>query len=142
MRLKTGFLAAAIGLGASFGLGSAHADDWAGYYVGIDQLDGSLDRLSIVPQDDGSCEAAHPEAVMTGVGRISDGALVIGNAAIWCAGRGGEPLKTSDLSLDLDTDAGALSYAAPFDGRILTFTRTSVGPNPTDDWSNYVGIDG
>jgi hypothetical protein len=154
MRMRTGFLAVAIGLGMSFGLGPAHADDWAGYYVGIDQLDGSLDRLSIVPQGDGtysfrlaaskfgSCEAAHPEAVMTGVGRISDSALVISNTAIWCAGRGGEPLKISDLSLDLDSDAGALSYAAPFDGRTLTFTRTSVGPNPSDDWIGYyVGID-
>jgi len=152
--MKAGFGAVAVWLGMAFGLASAHADDWAGYYVGIDQLDGSLDRLSIAPKGDGtysfrvaaskfgSCETAHPEAVVTGVGRIADGALVIGDAAIWCAGSGGEPLSISDMTLDLDADAGTLSYAAPSDGRTLTFTRTSVGPSASDDWAGYyVGID-
>lgn len=60
--MKTGFSAVAIGLGMSFGLGSAHADDWAGYYVGIDRLDGSLDRLSIVPQGDGPTAFVLPRA--------------------------------------------------------------------------------
>jgi hypothetical protein len=149
------FLVTAIGLSVSLALGPARADDWAGFYVGIDQLDGSLDRLSIAPNGEGaysftlaaskfgSCEAVHPEAVLTGVGRIADKALVVSDAAIWCAGSQGDPLHVSDLSLDVDTEFGELTFPAASDGRRLRFTRISVGSNPSDDWVGfYIGIDG
>jgi len=145
----------AVGFSLSLALAPAHADDWAGLYVGIDSLDGSLDYVSIAPQGDGTysfrvsatkfgfCEAAHPEAVLTGVGRISDDALVIGDATIWCSGSQGEPLQIFDLPLAIDRNSGELSFPAASDGRRLNFTRISVGPNASDDWVGfYAAIDG
>jgi hypothetical protein len=69
-------------------VGLAYADDWAGFYNGIDEYDGSLDRQSIVPNGDGTyqitiksdafsvCDATDPGAFMSGTGRVVDGTLV------------------------------------------------------------------
>ncbi|MEM6848770.1 MAG: hypothetical protein AAF580_11965 [Pseudomonadota bacterium] len=154
MVIKVLTVAAVLGVGAFVALGSAIADEWSGFYVGVDAKDGSLERLSIAPRGNGTfsytvssskfdpCEATHPEAVLTAIGTPARGRLVVGQSVVWCGGRGGEALPLGDIELNLDPALGIVSYAARSDGRRVSLTRISVGPSPIDPWAGfYIGVD-
>ncbi|MCP4382078.1 MAG: hypothetical protein GY798_11810 [Hyphomicrobiales bacterium] len=145
---------AAAALAAGIGGGTALADDWAGFYVGIDQLDGSLGRVSVVPADAdtysvvikssrfGSCESANPAAVMNGSASIAGTQLVLREPTIWCTGVGGSGRVVGDVSFTRDSESRTLSFPAALDGRTLAFQRLSSGRTQVDEWVGfYIGID-
>lgn len=141
-------LVAAFALMSAVGL--AQADDWAGFYNGIDEYDGSLDRQSIVPNGDGTyritiksdafsvCDATDPGAFMEGTGRVVDGTMVRQDTVIHCSG--GVDVPVGDRSYALDQATGTLTYDSPEANRILAYHRMSSGPG--DQWPGlYCGID-
>ncbi|MCP4383155.1 MAG: hypothetical protein GY798_17330 [Hyphomicrobiales bacterium] len=127
-------------LAATFCIGSAHAadDDWAGFYMGIDALDGSVGRMSIIPNGDGTFAIRVTAAAISmcadgpgsgagwvsGTGRIVDGSLVRKDAMLTCDGAG-EARPISDWTFTRDEDTGILTLGAGDDGRKLFYHRIS-----------------
>jgi len=119
------------------GLGLAHADDadWAGLYVGIDALDGSIDRLSIVPNGDGTfdirmvsdgislCDPETPAGIILATGRIVDGQLVRENVRLKC--EAADEIALDDGVYTRDDGTGILTLPAPDDGRQMQYHRIS-----------------
>lgn len=130
--------------------GLAQADDWSGFYVGIDERDGSFDSQSIVPKEDGTyrivvkasafamCDTTHPDAVLKATGRILEDKFVRQETVAHC-GNGAE-VKVDDTVYTLDQETGTLSYRAHVGDDILSYHRVSSGPN--DAWAGiFAGVD-
>ncbi|WP_421726596.1 hypothetical protein [Bauldia sp.] len=142
----------AMALTLGIGSATAQADNWAGFYVGIDQRDGSIDRISVVPTGDasyavhvkasrfGSCDGAHPGAVINGTATVVDASLVASQRALWCTGPGGDHLDLNDVTYTLDTETGTLSF--PASGRTISVQRLGPDEAGADSWAGfYIGID-
>jgi hypothetical protein len=119
------------------GLNLAHADDedWTGFYIGLDAQDGSIDRLSIVPNGDATfdirmvstgislCDPANPAGVITATGRLVDGQLVRENVLLRC--QGAEEVILKDTTYTRDADTGILTMPAPDNGRQMQYHPVS-----------------
>ena len=117
-------------------VGPRPTDPWAGFYIGVDAADGSVDRTAIVPNGDGTyaiavkstkfsqCPEADAAAVQTATGVVTDGTLVRTNTQRRCDGAG-EPVAVGDVAYERDPQTGILSYPAPSDGRRLIAHRIS-----------------
>jgi hypothetical protein len=132
---KSLFVATILTMTVGLGLAHANDDDWAGFYIGIDALDGSIDQLSIVPNGDGTfdirmvsdgislCDAETPAGMIVATGRIVDGQLVRENVRLKCE-------KADETALDdgaytRDGETGILTLPAPDDGRQMQYHRLS-----------------
>ncbi|MBL8906914.1 MAG: hypothetical protein JNM20_09580 [Rhizobiales bacterium] len=72
-------------------------DEWSGFYMGIDALDGSIDSLSIVRNEDGTyrilmsstglafCKDGAEGGLISAVGKVVDGNLVREQVKYTCA---------------------------------------------------------
>lgn len=130
------FAVLAVLLTAAVGAGPAQADDddWAGFYVGIDDADGSVDRLSIVPIGDATFNirvvlskaslcAGGETGLIVGTGRIEDDKLVRRDAILRCGDTEGRAIE--DRTYTRDDDTGILTIKAGDDGRSLFYHRIS-----------------
>ena len=100
-------LVAGIGL-AGTGVALADDDDWAGLYQAVDIVDGSVDTLSIAPNDDGTyeirmsstgfgmCDEGKSAGALHGTGHVEDGHLVRKDVTFRCleSGETGELKST------------------------------------------------
>lgn len=113
---------------ATVGAGAAVANepDWAGFYTAIDAIDGSIDSLSIVANDDGTyqivmsstglgmCGGGTQSGVITATGHVVEGNLVRGNVIARCAGaEDAQPLP--DGTYVRNGDTGILMLKGPMD---------------------------
>jgi hypothetical protein len=129
--LVVGLLLATAGLN----LAQADEDDWAGYYIGLDAQDGSIDRLSIVPNGDGTfdirmvstaislCDPSDPAGVITATGRLVDGQLVRENVLLRC--QGAEEISLKDTTYTRDEGTGILTMPAPDNARQMQYHPVS-----------------
>ncbi|MBW8635930.1 hypothetical protein K1W69_01940 [Hoeflea sp. WL0058] len=127
--------ATATALALATGAVSAADDNFAGYYVGIDDKDGSVDNLSIVEMPDGSfkitvsssglgfCEEGRSPGFITATGRLDGDSLVRENVVAKCVGSE-ETFKLSDGTYTRSDDEDVLSIQAP-QGRLNYYHRIS-----------------
>ncbi|HMB59882.1 MAG TPA: hypothetical protein VKN35_08215 [Xanthomonadales bacterium] len=111
------------------------ADDWAGFYVGIDSLDGSIDHLSISPNEDGTydirsrpskishCKTDHGSGVIVATGKVVNEQLLRQNVQLLCHGT--EVVSLPDQAYTRDDDTDILYLVSSDDGRKLVFHRIS-----------------
>lgn len=118
------------------GVVPARADDadWAGIYVGVDAVDGSIDTLSIVRASDNTfdirmsstefakCTGGARAGLLLATGRIVDGRLVRENVTYKCQGDG-EAKPFPDGTYARDTETGMLSIDVPSVGRTNYYHR-------------------
>jgi hypothetical protein len=118
------------------GAGIAQADDsdWAGLYQAVDPVDGSINYMSIAPQDDGHfvlhivvsdhgmCDAP---AVIVASGRLQNDAMIREDVFLRCHGSA-EDVPHSEATYSLDAANGIIVYSAAFDGRTMYFHRISA----------------
>lgn len=137
MARRTVILAAAA-IGLCVGPASADEDDWGGLYKAIDAKDGSVDRLSIVPDDQRSfivrmtstgislCADSSDNTAgwITATGRLTDDGMVRENAMLTCAATG-ESRPIADSTYKLDDDTEILTINTPDDGRAIYYHRLS-----------------
>ena len=118
------------------GVVPARADDadWAGIYVAVDAVDGSIDTLSIAPRSDGTfdirmsstefaaCAGGTRGGVVLATGRIVDGRLVRENVTYKCQGDG-EAKPFPDGTYVRDKETGMLTIEVPSVGRTNYYHR-------------------
>ncbi|WP_421725811.1 hypothetical protein [Bauldia sp.] len=127
---------AAAGLSA----GPAFADDdWAGLYTAIDGKDGSVDRLSIVPNSNGTftihmtstglslCADAGDNTAgwINATGRLAGKALLREHVRVTCAATGESRDIASSRYAIHEVNDDILMMRAPDDGRALYYHRVS-----------------
>ena len=112
----------------------ASDDDWAGVYIGIDAGDGSLNRMIILPGEDGnyrivqkssqyaSCEETHPSAVTTADGRVVGEALRRENTQRRCTDTG-DLKPAGEVELERIPGTGVVRYSGSSDGRPMIYHR-------------------
>jgi len=106
-------------------------DDWVGFYMAIDAIDGSIDSLSIVANDDGTyqvvmsstglgtCADGTEPGVITATGRVVEDQLVRTNVMARCIGADdAQPMP--DGAYVRDEDTGILLLEGPMD-RVNTY---------------------
>lgn len=132
-------LALALALALTAGAGLAAADDWAGYYLGIDGGDGSVDAMSIVPHGDGTysvrvrsdryslCRTkagGHTDGYITATGHVEGKGLVRRDVILTCHGHP-ESRQVRESTYTRDPETGILTLEAPDDSRKLYYHRIS-----------------
>ena len=127
--------ATSAALALASGAVSAADDNFAGYYMGIDDKDGSVDNLSIVKMQDGSfkitvsssglgfCEEGTKPGFITASGRLDGDSLVRENVVAKCVGSE-ETFGLSDGTYTRSDDQDVLSIQAP-QGRLNYYHRMS-----------------
>ena len=127
--------ATATALVLTTGAVSAADDNFAGYYMGIDDQDGSVDNLSIVKMPDGSfkitvsssglgfCEGGRNPGYITARGRLDGDRLVRENVVARCVGSE-ETFKLNDGIYTRSDEGDILSIQAP-QGRLNHYHRIS-----------------
>jgi hypothetical protein len=126
--LRRSLLLAAALLTMGAGAAVADDDDWVGFYMAIDVIDGSIDSLSIVENDDETyrivmsstglamCAGGTQPGLIMASGRVVEGQLVRRNVVARCAGAEDEqPLP--DGTYVRDDDTGILRLEGPM-GRV------------------------
>jgi hypothetical protein len=108
-------------------------DEWSGFYMGIDALDGSIDSLSIVHNEDGTyrilmsstglafCKDGAEAGLISAVGKVVDGKLVREKVQYVCAiSHESKPLPDSTYTRDpatgilkLDGPSNRMNYYHP-----------------------------
>lgn len=108
-------------------------DEWTGYYMAIDALDGSIDSLSIVHNEDGSyrilmsstglafCKDGAEAGLISATGKVIDGKLVREQVKYTCAiSHESKPLPDSTYTRDpatgilkLDGPSNRVNYYHP-----------------------------
>ncbi len=99
-------------------------DEWSGYYMGIDALDGSIDSLSIVHNEDGTyrilmsstglafCKDGSEAGLISATGKVVDGKLVREKVSYTCTiSHESKPLPDSTYTRDAGT--GILKLEGP-----------------------------
>ena len=114
------------------------ADQFAGFYQGIDAGDGSIDTMSIVPNGDGTytlrviasrmsfclIDDTHRSGVLTATARVINGRLSRQDVEVRCEGSD-EVLFIPDSTYEYDARNGILTLVAVDDGRLLHYHRIS-----------------
>jgi len=123
-------------LAVVIGVVPARADDadWAGIYMGVDAVDGSIDTLSIVRKSDNTfdirmsstefskCTGGARAGLLLATGRIVDGRLVRENVTYKCQGDG-EAKPFPEGTYVRDKETGMLSIDLPSVGRTNYYHR-------------------
>jgi hypothetical protein len=113
----------------------ARADDadWAGIYVGVDAIDGSIDTLSIVPTSVNTfdirmsstefvkCTGSARAGFLVATGRIVDDRLVRENVTYKCRGDG--EAKPFPDGTYVREETGILTLEVPSVGRTMYYHR-------------------
>ena len=123
-------------LAVVIGVVPARADDadWAGIYVAVDAVDGSIDTLSIVRAGDNTfdirmsstefakCTGGARAGLLLATGRVVDGRLVRENVTYKCRGEQ-EAKPFPDGTYVRDNETGMLSIDVPSVGRTMHYHR-------------------